>query len=145
MTRIASELARATRYQLPLSLLIVDVDRLKPINDGAGHAAGDRAIRDVALAIASSCRATDIAGRHGGDEFMVIAPNTAATAGVELAERIRSAVKARTNAAVSVSIGVADLAETPAPEALALCAVADQALYRAKTAGRDRVARAAAA
>jgi len=139
--RIGEELARATRYRVPLSLLIIDVDWLKRINDHDGHAAGDQALRKIGEAIRGCCRVIDLAARYGGDEFMVLAPNTTATAGVDLGERIRSTVKKLTDGKLTISVGVADLDDAPAAEVDALCIAADQALYWAKRQGRDRVAR----
>ena len=74
----ADELNRAARYETPLSLLLIDLDRLKDINDRHGHADGDRALQLVAEALRRSCRATDLAARYGGDEFVVLAVNTPA-------------------------------------------------------------------
>jgi len=142
LARLRDELSRAARYEQPLSLLFIDVDRLKQINDRGGHGAGDAALRKVAEATRSSVRTTDLIARYGGDEFAVIAPNTTADDGVVLAERIRNAVKSDGDAGPTVSIGVADLKDAPALEATELCLAADRALYRAKAQGRDRVARA---
>jgi diguanylate cyclase (GGDEF)-like protein len=141
----AEELNRAARYGTPLALLLVDLDRLKEINDKDGHAAGDRALQLVAESLRRSCRTTDLVARHGGDEFIVLAVNTTATEALALAHRIRATVR-RLSAAtrrrpaprLSVSIGAADLERASYPSFEALHAVADQALYRAKTEGRDR-------
>jgi diguanylate cyclase (GGDEF)-like protein len=136
--RLAEEVARATRYREPLSLLVVDVDGLKSINDHGGHHAGDLALRGVADAIRSGARQTDLTARVGGDEFAVIAPCTDAAAATALGERIRSLVIAHGAAAVTVSIGVATMSGGQPPAAL-LREVADTALYAAKRAGKNRV------
>lgn len=137
--RLAEEVARAARYHRePLSLLVVDVDGLKSINDRGGHDAGDLALRRVADAIRSGARQTDLTARVGGDEFAVIAPRTDADAATALGERIRSLVIAHGAAVVTVSIGVATMSGGQPPAAF-LREVADTALYAAKRAGRNRV------
>jgi diguanylate cyclase (GGDEF)-like protein len=140
----AEELNRASRYGTPLALLLVDLDRLKDINDRHGHAAGDRALQIVADSLRRTCRATDVAARHGGDEFVVLAVNTTATEALALAHRICATVRRLSARAgqdtprLSVSIGAADLERAPFSSFEALHACADQALYRAKGDGRDR-------
>jgi diguanylate cyclase (GGDEF)-like protein len=159
-TRLQEEMARAVRHRTPLSFLLVDVDRLKQLNDRAGHQAGDEALRRVADAIRRSCRRSDVAARYGGDEFAVLAPSTAGSDAAALAERIRAAVREDAGSErnmpamptmpttpampmISVSIGVADLTDLPAIELQhELYAAADRALYLAKARGRDQVARA---
>jgi len=146
----ADELNRAARYDTPLSLLLIDLDRLKDINDRHGHADGDRALQLVAEALRRSCRATDLAARYGGDEFVVLAVNTPANEARVLALRIRDAVHrlslragrwSKTSEPVNhtVSIGAADLNAAALPTFDALHAAADRALYAAKAAGRDGV------
>lgn len=146
------ELNRASRFGTPLALLLVDLDRLKQINDRHGHAAGDRALQLVAEALRRSCRTTDLAARYGGDEFGVLAVNTSATEALALAHRICATVRRLSASAQrppsdlpdatalhhSVSIGAADLDGAVLPSFDALHAAADQALYAAKQAGRDR-------
>jgi diguanylate cyclase (GGDEF)-like protein len=144
----AEELNRACRYGTPLALLLVDLDGLKDINDRHGHASGDRALHIVADSLRRSCRATDVAARHGGDEFVVLAVNTTATEALALAHRICATVRRLGAKAgkdvgqdaprLSVSIGAADLERAPFANFEALHACADQALYRAKGQGRDR-------
>lgn len=140
LSRLQEELARAQRYGHPLSLLFIDVDWLKRINDKRGHSAGDDALKTVADAIRGSCRAVDVAARFGGDEYMVIASNTAAADAVALGERIRVAVRRSSGGAMSVSIGVSDLTAMKQTNVMMLCQAADAALYEAKRRGRDRVA-----
>ena len=146
----ADELNRAARYDTPLALLLVDLDRLKDINDRHGHGDGDRALQLVAEALRRTCRATDLAARYGGDEFIVLAVNTPATEARVLALRIRDSVrrlslragrwsKATEPINHTVSIGAADLRAAALPTFDALHAAADRALYAAKAAGRDGV------
>ena len=147
----ADELARAARYGTPLALLLIDLDRLKEINDRHGHAEGDRALQLVADSLRRTCRATDLAARYGGDEFVVLAVNTSALEALALAHRIRATVRRLSGAAAksardphaaphhTVSIGAADLEAVALPAFDALHAAADRALYAAKAAGRDGV------
>ena len=90
--RLSAEIARTTRYRAPLSVLLIDLDRLKEINDRYGHYAGQTALREMAAAIRAELRANDIAARWGGDEFVVVAPNTSTGAAWAMAERIRLAI-----------------------------------------------------
>src|SRR5215471_16617076 len=141
----ADELNRSARYDTPLALLLVDLDRLKDINDRHGHADGDRALQLVAEALRRTCRATDLVARTGGDEFVILAVNTPATEARVLALRIRDSLRAGRWAKSSepinhtVSIGAADLQAAALPTFDALHAAADRALYAAKAAGRDGV------
>jgi diguanylate cyclase (GGDEF)-like protein len=145
----SDELARVARYGTPLALLLVDLDHLKEINDQRGHDSGDRALQLVAESLGRTCRATDLAARYGGDEFVVLANDTSASEALALAHRIRATVR-RLSAAdarrdmrapppplVTVSIGVADLDAVTLPAFELFYAAADQALYAAKAAGRD--------
>jgi diguanylate cyclase len=154
LAAFTDELNRSARYGTPLALLVIDLDRLKEINDRRGHAQGDRALQLVAEGLRRSCRATDLAARTGGDEFLVLAVNTTASEALALAHRVCATVRrlgvaaaereklqpaaASSSAAVTVSIGVADLDDVTLPTFVALHAAADAALYAAKTAGRDR-------
>jgi len=138
--RLEEELARSERYGLPLSVLLVDVDGLKALNDQQGHRRGDAALRHVASALRSGSRQTDITARWGGDEFVVLAPATTRPEGVELAERIRVASSLMSSPPVTASIGVATLDPRRRVEAVgALMIEADRALYEAKRLGRNRV------
>jgi diguanylate cyclase (GGDEF)-like protein len=140
--RLEQELQRTARYGEPLSVLLMDVDGLKQINDAQGHAGGDRALRAVAKAMREQSRAIDLAGRWGGDEFLIAAPNTDAAPATHLAERIRRAVvEGADGPAPTISVGVATCREQGrAVAASRLLALADDALYRAKQLGRNRVA-----
>ena len=139
--RLQHELARHARYRQPLSLLLLDLDGLKEINDSRGHRAGDAALVQLAAEIRAEARSTDACARWGGDEFAVLAPNTPQEAAALLAERIRSRTAARSHlTGVAVSIGVATAGATaPAPSAEDLVRRADRALYSAKRRGRNRV------
>lgn len=139
--RLEVECTRAARYGEPLSLLFIDVDGLKELNDSLGHASGDGALRAVASAVRHCSRASDIASRWGGDEFSVIAPSTASDAALRMAERIRSlAAQAAASGGmtVTVSVGVATLA-AGGGSADRLKSCADDALYEAKRKGKNRV------
>jgi diguanylate cyclase (GGDEF)-like protein len=140
--RVVLEVKRAQRYGSSLSLLLIDVDRLKQINDQHGHEAGDAALRRVAAALSASCRATDLVARWGGDEFTVLAPGTDADEALRLAGRIREALRrghgAFESSPTTVSVGVAHVARAGTDTPEGLCAAADSALYEAKTGGRDR-------
>ena len=141
--RLSQELARAKRYRTPLSLLVIDLDWLKAINDGAGHDAGDQAIRGVASTLSRTLRMTDIAARYAGDEFVALLPQTSATEAMGLAVRINACVAELNHgpegAPLSVSIGVADLEGAASGTAEDLFAAADKALYTAEAAGRNSV------
>ena len=133
----------------PLAVLMIDLDALKPFNDRWGHAAGDRVLRAVAVALQSEMRTTDVVARYGGDEIVVIMPDTDLLTARSAAARL-NAIVAETRIGrmedgpmgVTVSIGVAMLSETTR-DARALLARADSALYKAKRDGRNRVAEAA--
>jgi len=134
------EIARCARYEVSLSLLLVDVDRLKPLNDRWGHQAGDRALSRVAAAIQKSLRGTDIAARIGGDEFAIILPDTDAVAGLIVATRIRRHLVQDGSTMVTVSGGLVELPRGIAEASSAqLLAAADVALYAAKKAGGNSV------
>jgi diguanylate cyclase (GGDEF)-like protein/PAS domain S-box-containing protein len=138
------EVRRARRYQAPLALLMLDLDRFKQVNDTCGHDAGDRVLAGVAAALRQNMREIDIIGRLGGEEFCILLPNTPGQAAAGLAERLRRSVAELefpfSGAAlrVTVSIGVSELG--PGRETLeAMLREADAAMYRAKSQGRDRV------
>jgi diguanylate cyclase (GGDEF)-like protein len=140
-SRLHHEIVRATRYRQPLSLLLVDLDGLKHVNDQHGHQAGDDALQRVAAAIGEGLRETDVGARVGGDEFAVIGPNSPRSAAVVLAERLRALVARDkggvTAGRITVSIGIACFmpSESDVSSELALMRAADAALYQAKHAG----------
>lgn len=134
---------RALRYGRPYSILMLDVDSFKSFNDSLGHAKGDRCLRQIAEVTAGSCRTTDLVGRYGGEEFVVLATETSAEAGVRLAERIRQSVWSLSirhpgspAGRVTISLGVAGGPEGSLRE---LLRSADECLYRAKNGGRNLV------
>jgi two-component system cell cycle response regulator len=143
--RLEEEVARATRYGHPLACAMVDLDGLKSINDKMGHAAGNRAIVALADAVREELRDTDFAARYGGDEFVVLLPQTNEPQAALFAERLRRRLietSERAGLPVRGSIGVAAVSadELETPEASEdLLRRADEALYRAKRSGRDRV------
>ncbi len=139
-SRLEEELARAARHQMPFTLLLIDVDHLKEINDRGGHDAGDRALVCVGDVLRGTCRTTDLPARYGGDEFVVLLPSTTAAQALELCERIRKTLRACKHnlpTPITVSIGIADL-QTAGSLPDQLFEAADTALYAAKRAGRDR-------
>lgn len=143
--RLQSEFAFAARHSVPLSVLLLDIDHFKKLNDTFGHPAGDSALRQVGQTIASTIRTEDLAARYGGEEFVVLARGTDAPHAFVLAERLRAKIRRSSTdhggipLQVTVSIGVATLStETPYPGADPLIAAADRALYRAKEGGRDQ-------
>ena len=137
--RFEQEFARATRHGLPLSLLLVDVDNLKQLNDRAGHRAGDAALQETASALRKGSRIDDICARWGGDEFVVLSPGAGGSEALQLAERMRPAAGANRSDGLTVSIGVATLYPSPSNSSpYALMSRADAALYEAKALGRDR-------
>jgi diguanylate cyclase (GGDEF)-like protein len=143
--RLEEEVARADRYSHPLACAMVDLDGLKQINDRLGHAAGNRAILGLADAVREELRDTDFAARYGGDEFVVLLPQTGAQAAGLFAERLRRrllSVSEQAGLPVRASIGVAALTpdEVSGRDAAEdLLRRADEQLYKAKRSGRDRV------
>jgi diguanylate cyclase (GGDEF)-like protein len=134
---LTSEMARAGRLAHPLSLLIVDLDYLKEVNDRFGHMTGDAVIRAVAETIRSGCREYDLPARYGGEEFTVILPETNLTAAIDLAERIRDRIADQVFPGpghVTASIGVANFPANAVSKE-ELVRVADSALYEAKRNG----------
>lgn len=131
------------------ALLMVDIDHFKRVNDHYGHLAGDHVLRHIVGVLRQRLRASDVLGRYGGEEFMVLLPGTDLHGAAQLAEQLRQAVQATPcewqgqRIPFTVSIGVAASADTPADPSRtseALLQAADQALYRAKDDGRNRVA-----
>ena len=146
---LGRELSRASRHHEPLSVLIADIDHFKHVNDSYGHATGDRVLKAVAQAIRVSCRSFDTAGRYGGEEFVIVLPQTNSEGACQVAERIRLAVESLTvpflpdaagqeNVRVTISIGIARFPDDGVDRA-SLIRHADEHLYLAKLAGRNRV------
>jgi two-component system, cell cycle response regulator len=137
------EIARCQRYDLPLSLALLDVDHFKSINDTRGHAAGDEVLASLGTLLTSQLRTCDLAARWGGEEFVVLLPNTTQAAGTLLAERLRAAIETLDiyydghPIHVTASVGVAELLAGESPDGLV--DRADRAMYAAKVGGRNRV------
>jgi two-component system cell cycle response regulator len=139
---LGDEVARAQRFKHPLSVAMLDIDHFKQINDGFGHPFGDRAIREIARVLADTLRQVDKVGRYGGEEFLMVLPDTDLAGARIVAERIRQIVAGTVfqpeNHQATVSIGLAQW--DPALESWeALVSRADKALYEAKETGRNRV------
>lgn len=145
--RLGLEVERSGRNNLPLSLLMIDVDHFKQFNDTHGHVAGDAALRQVAELAATERRINDIVARYGGEEFAVLLPDTPRDAAVRLAEQMRERVEqasfvggdGTSSAELTISVGVAACPDDTR-EASELLIAADAALYRAKRGGRNQVA-----
>jgi diguanylate cyclase (GGDEF)-like protein len=138
--RLAAEWNRARRYQTPLSVLMLDVDKFKQYNDSFGHPAGDEVLKGVARLLKEKARDSDIVARYGGEEFILILPNTGEEAAVLFAERLRLAIEeeAWPLRPVTASFGAATM--TPAMASMDdLVSAADRALYASKEGGRNRV------
>jgi diguanylate cyclase (GGDEF)-like protein len=141
---LSAELARAERFGTSLTVAFADLDEFKAVNDRHGHPCGDLVLREFAAVLRATVREADVAGRWGGEEFLLLLPGTDAAGGAQLAERIRVKLASRvvlapdgTAVGVTCSFG---LASYPALEgAGALLAAADEALYRAKRNGKNRV------
>jgi diguanylate cyclase (GGDEF)-like protein len=137
---------QALRYDRPASVLMIDSDNLKRVNDAYGHDAGNRLLRQLANAIQAELRASDVPARYGGDEFIVLLPETPPKGAADVAERIRAAINSRPLAIdgqqiqTTVSIGIACYPED-GRTLDALAARADRAMYQAKQEGRNRVVR----
>lgn len=138
-----AELSRFERYSDPLSVMLIDADHFKRINDRYGHCAGDAALKAIAEACSASVRDTDVVGRFGGEEFIVLLPHTPAAAAAVVAERIRRTVLEshlkwqEQKFEVTLSLGIAE-AGVHADGFDDLIAAADRALYAAKEGGRNR-------
>jgi diguanylate cyclase (GGDEF)-like protein len=145
ITKILSEeIAASLRYRRFISVVLIDIDKFKSINDSQGHLTGDRILQSVAKLIRRNLRRRDRAGRFGGDEFLLILPETNLRGASKLAERIRVALEAEAGSdlepriKITASLGVASC-RTDAASSVSLLEHADAALYRAKSNGRNRV------
>jgi diguanylate cyclase (GGDEF)-like protein len=141
-----AEVARAIRTSSPLAVALLDLDRFKQINDTYGHLVGDEVLRGIAGTMTAVLREYDLAGRFGGEEFVMLLPQTRATDAFRIAERVRAHIarlpivtSTGDQVQVTVSIGVAALDAGSSRELTELLAAADAALYRAKASGRDQV------
>jgi len=139
---------QARRYNRPLSLIVMDVDFFKAVNDTGGHQAGDDLLKCVAETIEQACRKADLPARFGGDEFAILLPETGVAHAATVAERIREVLAATDHPVsgidinVTASIGLADLNAAAIDSPRAMLALADRALYAAKEAGRNCIVRA---
>ncbi|HWA57946.1 MAG TPA: diguanylate cyclase [Gemmatimonadales bacterium] len=145
MEALGAEVARATREEKPCSLLMVDVDHFKQFNDAWGHPAGDAVLSRVATILQESIRTVDVAGRYGGEEFLLVLAETGMPGALEVADRVRARLASEVfdGGRITVSVGAATYPED-GKSAEALVMSADLALYQAKKEGRDRVVQATA-
>jgi diguanylate cyclase (GGDEF)-like protein len=138
---LAAEIQRCRRYDQALAIVLLDIDHFKRINDTYGHQAGDRALIDIAHLLSEGSRETDVVGRWGGEEFMIVLPHTDLAGAGRLAEKMRTTIAAHEFSGIgqqTASFGVAAYRIDDQPNDLV--ARADAALYEAKHAGRNRVA-----
>ncbi len=137
------ELARSQRERTPVAAVLADLDHFKKINDTYGHLAGDAVLREVTRRMSATLRPYDALGRYGGEEFLIVAPGCDTAKALNVAERLRDCVGREPvdifegSLSIKLSAGVA--AGCDAEKAERLVQMADAALYRAKTAGRNRV------
>jgi len=146
LERLERELDRVSRYQTEFSVLMIDLDRFKKVNDSRGHLVGDSVLRQIGDLLRSEVRSVDLAARYGGEEFVIVLPETDAEGALVFAERLRERVEqtnfAETGDPLSVTVSIGVGCATPdddVPTSDSLIARADEALYRAKNAGRNRV------
>lgn len=143
--KLAEEFERTAKNRGQLSVVMVDIDHFKKINDTHGHEVGNEVLQHLAILLRGNLRDSDIAGRYGGEEFMLILPNTSADAGHFVSERLRKTIEetpADTEAGmiyITASLGVANFPTSPAHESDELVEQADRALYESKRGGRNRV------
>lgn len=144
--RLAAEMGRVKRYESEVSLLLIDLDHFKNINDNYGHLVGDDVLMEMAALLQNAVRAVDIVARYGGEEFVIALPETGAVGAERFAERLREVIEghefsggARGSLHLTASIGVAAFPHPGLETVEDFFAAADQALYRAKAEGRNRV------
>lgn len=133
---LRQEMARAVRYGSPLTILLFDLDEFKKVNDSHGHSVGDQVLKEVAATVGRQIRATDMLGRWGGEEFMVLCPGIVADDAVVMAEKLRKQVEALP-LGITISCGLAGF--LPGESMDGLINRADKALYAAKNSGRNSV------
>lgn len=136
---LTAHIELAERAEMPLSLVMLDVDHFKSFNDTFGHPAGDVLLRDLARVLEANVRKHDVVCRYGGEEFAIILPSTDAETSRTVAERLRAGIEAHDwpHRPITASLGVATL-DPASPDGLRLVEQADQALYRSKAGGRNR-------
>jgi diguanylate cyclase (GGDEF)-like protein len=147
--RFNQEVERAKRYQRPLSCIIMDIDYFKHVNDSYGHLAGDQVLIDIAQILKNNCRQSDLAGRYGGEELIILLPETEAGGAMIIADRIREMIEEHQTVdgkgaviGVTVSMGVASLSGTELgniDKNERIVQYADDALLVAKKGGRNRI------
>lgn len=144
--RLASELERVKRYETQVSLLLIDIDHFKRVNDSYGHLVGDDVLMDVGALLQSAVRSVDVVARYGGEEFVIALPETGLMGATVFAERIRELIEEHrfshaggSELHLTASVGVACYPSPGLETVEDLLATADQALYRAKAEGRNRV------
>jgi diguanylate cyclase (GGDEF)-like protein len=144
--RLERELDRVRRYSVKLSVMMIDLDHFKDVNDSHGHIVGDSVLRQLGDILRDEVRSVDLAARYGGEEFVILLPDTDLEGSVAFAERLRKRVEEHDFAEtgdplrITVSVGVASASvEGGLTEPESLIAKADEALYRAKNDGRNRV------
>ena len=139
------ELSRSARYQRPLALIMIDLDKFKAVNDELGHLGGDFTLREVAACVKGNVRKEELFARYGGEEFAVVLPETSREGALYVAERIRSQVEKHAFVyegkayPITVSVGVATTNGETALTPTELIRLADENLYAAKHEGRNRV------
>jgi diguanylate cyclase (GGDEF)-like protein len=145
MLALEHELARAVRQRTPLALLMLDIDHFKRVNDQYGHLAGDQVLRHTIQVVGQRLRTQDLLGRYGGEEFLVLLPDTDLQGAQQLGQQLCQAVQNAPcdwhgqSIAVTVSVGISVCAVGEQPNWESLLLAADKALYRAKDNGRNRV------
>lgn len=146
--RLEEEVDRASRYDHPLSLIMIDIDHFKRVNDKYGHPVGDVVLAEVARLLAANIRASDVAARYGGEEFAILIPALGAAAASIVAEKLRNIIEVNAiipeepELSLTISCGVADVkAVSNGADGLkaALVRAADESLYKAKEGGRNQV------
>jgi diguanylate cyclase (GGDEF)-like protein len=140
ITRLSEEINKCARYHSPLSILMIDIDHFKHINDTCGHAFGDEVLIEIAHSIQSSCRNVDIVARYGGEEFLVVLPETNSTSAAILANRISQVIrnlKFNHEIIVTISGGITDYID--GDKTSTIIERSDLLLYQAKNEGRDRI------
>ncbi len=147
--RFNQEVERSKRYQRPLSCIIMDIDFFKQVNDSYGHLAGDQVLIDIAQIVKKNCRQSDLAGRYGGEELIILLPETEAAGAMIIADRIREMIEQHQTVdgkgvviGVTVSMGIASLNGTELrniDKNERIIQYADDALLQAKKKGRNRI------
>jgi two-component system cell cycle response regulator len=144
-TRLSEEFKRAQRYRYPLACAMIDIDHFKQFNDEFGHDVGDAVLREVAVRIGQAVREVDVVARYGGEEFLLVLPNTHFAGALTVADRVwrsvggKPVIMADKKHKVTVSVGVSLFPSRDIKSKDQLLKSADEALYRAKNEGRDRI------